>query len=372
MIRRAPLDTRVRRLAAATVWAGAVAVAPTLGAQALAERSALLAPQVVTYRFDTPDDRRITQLAVPIAFAMPVGERLSIDLATAYTSVRLEATGMSSAIDGLTDTQLRASYGFGTDNVVLTAGVNLPTGQSTVNLEREGAAAGQIGNDFLAFPISNMGTGFAGTGGIAVARTAGAWNVGAGASFRRAVAYDAFTSTAIGTVRFQPGDEYRLRLGADRALGDGAVTVGATYIAFGPDADGFTTYSSGDRVLAQGGWSRPIGKATLRVSAWDLYRMSGQSVVDTAAPAENIANLAVAAGFRVGRQTIEPNVELRRWTRDGATAGTLGLLGVRGRVGRGRLSASPSIALATGTLSPEGVASLGIGGWRAGVTVEVR
>ena len=352
--------------------AAALGIAPALGAQALAERSALLAPQVVTYRFDTPDDRRITQLAVPIAFALPVGERLSIDLATAYASVRYEATGMSSAIDGLTDTQLRASYAFGTDNIVLTAGVNLPTGQSTVNLEREGAAAGQIGNDFLAFPISNMGTGFAGTGGIAAARTTGAWNVGAGASFRRAVAYDAFTSTTIGTVRFQPGDEYRLRVGADRPLGGGAVSIGATYIAFGPDADGFTTYSSGDRVLAQGGWSRPVGNATLRVTAWDLYRMSGQSVVDTAAPAENIANLAVAAGFRIGRQVVEPNVELRSWMRDGASAGTLGLVGVRGRVRRGRVALFPNVGVAIGSLSPAGMKSVGLGGWRAGTTVEVR
>ena len=355
-----------------TIALAGTLAAPALHAQALLDRSVRLGPQVVSYRLDTPAVTRITQYAVPIAVAFPVGERLSVDLATAWASVRYESAGAPSTIDGLTDTQLRATWSFGTDNVVLTAGMNLPTGQSTVDLEREGAAAGQIGNDFLAFPISSMGTGLAGTGGIAVARTAGAWNVGAGASFRRTVAYDAFTASGIGAVRFQPGDEYRLRVGADRPLGAGAVMVGATYFAFGADGDGRTTYSSGDRVLAQGAWSRPVGRATLQVAAWDLYRMAGRTAGDVAAPPENIANLALTTGFRVGGQVVEPNVELRRWTRDGATVGTLGMIGVRGRVGSGRLSVFPSVALATGSLTPEGAARMGLGGWRGGVTIAVR
>ena len=45
-------------------------------------------------------------------------------------------------------------------------------------------AASLIGNDFLVFPISSMGSGLGGTGGLALARPLGQWTLGAGLSVR--------------------------------------------------------------------------------------------------------------------------------------------------------------------------------------------
>lgn len=365
---RAALSQRAALVAAVAL----AAAARQAGAQAIVDRSLRAGPQLVAYRFDTPEAKRITELAFPIAVAVPLWQRLSLDVATAYARVQYDSASASQTISGLTDTQLRASYTFGADNVVLTAGLNLPTGQSTVNLDREGAAAGQIGNDFLAFPISNMGTGFAATGGLAAARTFGAWNLGTGASFRRTVEYEPFDSIpGVGRVRFQPGDEYRLRLGADRALGAGSLAFGVTYFAFGADADGSSTYSSGDRVLAQGGWARPVHGVDLYLSAWNLYRFRGEQAGAVTAPTENIANLGVAAGFHVAGQVVEPNVELRSWMRDGERAGQLALLGLRSRIGSGALAVVPSVSYAAGSVGPSD-ASTGLSGWRGMVTVQVR
>ena len=64
----------------------------------------------------------------PAAFA-------SLDVGTAYASARVTNTagGQSneSTITGLTDTQIRATMNLGSDLVVLTAGLNIPTGRST-------------------------------------------------------------------------------------------------------------------------------------------------------------------------------------------------------------------------------------------------
>ena len=352
--------------------AAALALLPAAShAQALLERSVRTGAQVTSYRVDAADERTITQLAFPIAVAVPLFDRLSIDVATAYARVTYDSASFRGRIDGLTDTQLRASYTLGTDNVVFTMGLNLPTGQETVNFARQGAAAGQIGNDFLAFPVSNMGTGFAGTGGVAVARAAGSWNLGMGASFRRTVGFEPFDSIG---VRFQPGDEYRFRAGADRALGRGSLALGATYFLFGGDDVGATTYSSGDRVLAQASFTHPMGPTTLALAAWDLYRMEGRLATDVVAPTENIANLGLALGVRAGsRIHLEPNVEYRRWTVDGESAGNLGLLGVRARVAAGRLAFVPSMSVATGSITPVGqVESDGLSGWRGVMTVEWR
>lgn len=360
-----------------TLAAGALALAPAaLDAQALLDRSVRTGPQVVSYTFDgAAGDRTISQFAFPIAIAVPLFNRLSVDLATAYANVTFDDATEERSISGLTDTQLRASYTFGADNVVLTMGLNLPTGQETVDFETEGAPAGLIGNDFLAFPVSNMGTGFAGTGGIAFARQAGSWNVGAGASFRRTVEFEPFAQTAtIQSVRFQPGDEYRFRAGADRALGAGSLALGVTYFKFGEDDAGGTTYSSGDRVLGQVGYVRPFGGTTLALAAWDLYRAEGELVGDTPAPTENILNLGAALGFRVGqRAALEPNVEWRRWTRDGDAAGSLGLFGVRARLDAGRLSFIPSASLAAGSVPAFGDGGEdGLSGWRGVLTIQWR
>ena len=95
--------------------------------------------------------------------SVPLTPSLTIDVGTSYARSHVEQTGCgkttTSEISGLTDTQIRGHYVIGTDFIVLTAGVNIPTGQSTVIAESKLVAASLIGSDFLSFPISNMGTG---------------------------------------------------------------------------------------------------------------------------------------------------------------------------------------------------------------------
>ena len=109
--------------------------------------------------------------------------------------------------------------------------MNLPTGRSAVTLDQL-AAAGRIGNDFLAFPVSNMGTGLAVTGGLAIARPVGDWNLGFGGAVRRSAAYEPFDVPGQ-TLRFQPGDEYRARVGVDRPSARAGSRSASRYSAFG-------------------------------------------------------------------------------------------------------------------------------------------
>lgn len=364
----------------ARVASGAIGVAllaAPLGAQALLEPSVRVGPQFVEYRLGGDLDTRISELAVPVAVVLPLGARFNVDIATAYASSRVEQNGVEETIAGVTDTQLRANYTFGGDFIVLTAGLNLPTGQSTVKSDQL-KAAGYIGNDFLAFPVSNLGTGFAATGGIAVARPLGEWNVGFGASMRHAAAYDAFE---IGEerVRFEPGDEYRARLGVDRAAGSGRVAFGVTYSAFGDDKDAVTSYATGDRIVTQAAWSSPVGGSSLFVSGWNLTRLSGERAGQEETPGENITNLAVTAGIGALGTTLEPSVEVRHWLADGERAGTLGQFGMRLRIPAGPFTAFPGASFTTGSyvFRPEPPAdgselpseSYSLTGWRAMVTV---
>jgi hypothetical protein len=280
-------------------------------AQSLFDVEARIAPQYVLYQVHAPADETIAELAIPVFVTIPAGSRLSFDIGTAYARARVTSGAAHSEISGLTDTQIRGSYTFGGDFVVLTAGVSLPTGESTVNLDQL-VAAGRIGNDFLAFPVSEMGTGLAATGGVAVARPFGAWGVGAGLAMRRSRAYEPFDVPGQ-SFRYQPGNEVRARLGVDRAVAAGRLALGVTYAAFGRDDAGGSAYNTGDRVIAQGALTGLIGTHDYTIAAYNVFRAPGEYASGDRAGRENVANLFFALGLHGLGTIVEPSLELRHW-----------------------------------------------------------
>ena len=286
-------------------------VAPSARAQSIFDAELRFAPQLTQYRLSAPADESISELALPVYVTIPAGSRLSFDVGTAYARARVTSGAERSEISGLTDTQIRGSYTLGRDFVVLTVGVSLPTGKSSVTLEQL-AAAGRIGSDFLAFPISNMGTGLAVTGGVAVAQPIGDWSVGAGVSVRRSRAYEPF-DLPDETFRYQPGNEFRGRIGADRPVGAGHLALGLTYAAFGREDAGGSAYNTGDRVIAQGSLTGLVGEYDYTVAAYNLFRAPGEYASGERAGRENIANLFVSLGVPALGTIFEPSVEIRHW-----------------------------------------------------------
>jgi hypothetical protein len=366
--------------------AGGAALALTLAAPVRAQSSAgaevRLAPQFLQYRFASPANETVSQLAIPLFVAIPLGERISLDVGTSYASSRVASDNSTSVISGLTDTQVRGNLTLGSDFVVLTAGLDLPTGTSSVTLDQF-AAAGLIGNDFLGFPISNMGTGFAVTGGVAVARPLGLWNLGVGGAMRRSTAYEPFDVPGQ-ALRFQPGNEYRLRVGVDRPVGTGRVALGLTYSAFGHDDAGGSVYNTGDRVIAQGLYAGSLSGREVTVAAYNVFRAPGSYASGDPAGRENIANLFASVGLSALGTVLEPSAEVRHWlqnvpastTGTTATAGrsqssVLGTVGLRTRVEVAGARLCPSVGYTIGSLAVADAAGLprraGLTGFRAQV-----
>jgi hypothetical protein len=287
------------------------AAASIARAQSLFDAEARLAPQYVSYQVHEPGDETIAELAIPIFVSVPIGSRLSLDVGTAYANARVTSGAERSEISGLTDTQIRGSYTFGGDFIVLTAGVSLPTGESSVTLDQL-LAAGRIGNDFLAFPVSEMGTGLAATGGVAVARPVGDWSVGAGVAVRRSRAYEPF-DVPDQTFRYQPGNELRARLGVDRPVAAGRLALGVTYAAFGREDAGGSAYNTGDRVIAQGTLTGLVGTHDYTIAAYNVFRGPGEYASGERAGRENIANVFLSLGLHTLGTILEPSLELRHW-----------------------------------------------------------
>lgn len=343
------------------------------GAQGLAQTSIRVAPQGLFYELDAGGTKtRMMQLAIPVAVMIPITSNIGFDLATAFANVMVETGDDESELSGLTDTQLRLNYTLGTDAVVVTAGLNLPTGQYEVDQDKI-AAAGQIGNDFLAFPVSSFGNGLAGTGGVALARSFGGVNLGVGGSFRKSWEFGAYGSDA-NALRFEPANEIRLRGGIDGFALGGRLMAGVVYSMFGEDGcegceagTSRTTYSTGNRIILQAAADIPAGLANLFLSTWYLNRAEGEQIGGPAPP-ETIMNVQAALGLNLGLMFLEPSIEFRRATSDGDAAGTLTFFGLRTRFGMGPLEVSPSVAFGTGKLD---LAGADITGFKGGLTIRI-
>lgn len=369
------------RIRAGVVAAAALLAAAPARAQLLDGLRTQAGPQVVQYTLQAPLNETVTEVAVPVFAAMPIGDRFSVDIGTAYARSRVQYEGGRSTVSGFTDTQVRANYMFGNDFIVLTAGVNLPTGQSTVALDQLPAAS-RIANDFLSFPISSMGTGSGATGGVAIARPLGTWSVGFGGSVRVTAAFAPIRPDSGPLPRYQPGNEYKLRVGGDRPAGAGQVSVGLTYSAFGQDDFAGSLFNTGDRIVAQAGFTHPIPMGMLNLSAWNLYRGAGQLVGGVVTPWDNMINASSSLAIQLaGGATLEPSVQLRSWFQRIAAAAddrartdrsAMAELGMRTRFSAGPLSIVPGAAYTIGRMAAGADASAGLTGFRASLGMEVR
>jgi len=334
----------------------ALLAASTAGAQDVTDISARLAPQFHSYKIDSPTNTTISEFALPLYVLVPITPRLSFDVGSSFTQAKVEQTGttsISSTISGLTDTQIRGNLVLGNDLVVLTAGVNLPTGKSTVS-PTERLAAGLIGSDFLAFPITNMGTGFGGTGGIGVAIPLNEdWNLGIGASVRHSAQYDPFDLSGAQVLHYQPGNEYRGRIGLDHPVGTGRFTIGVTYSTFGDDNLGGSIYNTGNRYFAQLDYNNSLGPGRISVTGWNMLRTSGTLADSTTIGKEDVASGTLAYGIPMGGVVLEPAVEGRSWSQPGAVRSYLGTFGVRLPFNVGGIAVVPSAGYSVGQLAAQ-------------------
>ena len=355
---------RTRVLASALILGAA-----PLSAQSIWESQLRLGPQYVGYSFSTPLNEKISQFAVPIFAAVPVLPALTVDVGTAFASTHFERRGVDASgnpvttesdLSGLTDTQVRAIYTIGQDFLVLTAGVNVPTGSATV-APNELAAATVIGSDFLSFPVSGFGSGLGFTGGFAVARPLGSWNWGFGASMRYAGEYEPFEDALGNATKFQPGPEYRVRTGIDHPYGTGRISFGVTYSQFGDDKANATSYNTGNRYIGTFSMTNSLANGTdWAFTLWNLFRSNGTLIDQSTSPSANITNAALSFGVRGPADLVlEPALETRVRTEQGAGTSFLGTLGSRLVINRGGWAVVPGFGFSVGTME-----SATLTGWR--------
>ena len=311
--------------------------------------------------------KSVRELVVPFGAIWTPGPRLAFDFGVRYASITREPdndTLANETVSGPTDVQVRGVYQVIPDLVVLTLSANLPTGKTALSAE-ELPAAGAVASDLIPFPVTSFGTGTNVTTGLAVAVPFEGWAIGVAGSYRLSGAY---TPLADIDSTYRPAGEARLRVGADRLVGQGRVSLGFTYSSFSHDEfGGSAIFQPGIRYITQASWSLPLGNVGLGLYAWDLYRNGGTVAVSgSRTEKQNLLAVGAVASIQLGPNVLRPQIEYRRQsagTEDLSDAGKLVSLAARYTLQLTEaLQVSPTLRFDAGNVVVDGVA-FGFTGW---------
>ena len=214
----------------------------------------------------------VAQAALPIRMRTVLGGRWSFDLSGAYAvggihvkTADFQGNSRRRRQASLTDRRTSSCASAGPssgDRLVLTAGVNLPTGITRLDGDQTEALQ-VIAAPALRMPIGAYGTGAGGTLGLISAIERGEWALALGASVEQRTEYTPIAFGVSGSAgsetRLTPGTSVRVTLGADRLLGSTHLSVLILGDAYGKDKvvlassgtqSGATEYKLGPQVAA--------------------------------------------------------------------------------------------------------------------------
>ena len=362
--------TRARHVALAL----AAALLPGILAAQAATTAARSGVYFESYNFGTGlAFSRISELTIPISVTQRIGNRLVLDVGTAFARASVtEAGGGTITHSGLVDTDIRATFGVIPGKVVFNLVGTIPTGATAVpdtTIPLFGATA----TDLLGFMTPGFGSGGGVSAGFASAFKMGsAWAIGTGASYRYAASY----VPVQGGSEMSPGGEIRARLGIEGPFGGGKYFRGALVFTTtaANDLGGGDQSTIGHRVLGYAAVSMPLGSSHLSLYGWEMRRLRAAPGA-VPVPSGNV----LALGAKLDRPlspktTLSPLLEFRHeLTDNGARMALLGYLLRAGTDLRYRLSDRAAgvvqAQLAFGTLHDEGK-SVSIVGPRLGLFIE--
>lgn len=216
----------------------------------------------------------VAEFAVPFRVRTTWG-RFSVDLSGAgvaggahFTAAVKSGQGNQNgggdrvvSIYGPTDLKLRMTGPLWGDALLVTAGLNLPTGKVGLNAD-ETSALQAIGAPALRMPFGAFGTGAGATLGVIRAFEGDDWALALGASVEQRSEYSPIAlalSTGRAETRVAPGTAAHVTLGLDRSLGENrlsALVVGDVFskdkvrLSGAASTDGSNDYQLGPQVTA--------------------------------------------------------------------------------------------------------------------------
>ena len=177
----------------------------------------------------------IGQLATPLGVFVPLADNRELLVSAAGAFNRLEQPGASNQkLSGFSDVKLQYNQSFADDRLLLSLGLNLPTGKRRLSPGDEENVLLMLSNDFLSFPIRRTGEGLGVNILVGGAQMLGAWRCGGSLSYYYQGEYKPYDWRD----NYNPGDAFSAGLSADREFGAVTAGGGIKVTLFGTDKEG--------------------------------------------------------------------------------------------------------------------------------------
>ena len=175
-------------------------------------------------------------------------------------------------LSGFSDSQVALSHKFEKINLVLDAGINLPSGKANLN-EKEFLTSRLISQDVFNMRVGNYGQGLnIYFGGLFAFAAGDNVSLGFGASYQARGEYEPFKDDSS---TYKPSDEILITAGADFSMNNSnTLSFDLTAMFYGSDKiNDKELFDSGDRILFTGLYTQYFGLNALHVLAGYRHRM---------------------------------------------------------------------------------------------------
>lgn len=302
-------------------------LAAVLALPAQAQRTIGVGVDYMGYSFEEGLGASAAQLVlVPVAVRFPI-RSVVVDVYSAWAQGKVERDDVAYTLQGPVDTRVKLSYQVAPWALV-SVGASLPTGNSTHDGE-EAVVASVLAMDLLGFQEATWGTGAQVTSSVATAMRAGEFGVGLAAAYS---VNREFEPSSEQSLRYQPGNEARIRLGLDRNFGNSTFTAGATFMTYAEDkALGRNFFQAGNRMRFDATYAFRAGGQVWTLYAADLWREHGDAtlpIVNSAeevigdttvvTPNQNLVQAGLVGAIGLGSRTFRPSVDFKLQAREEA------------------------------------------------------
>lgn len=242
----------------------------------------------------------VSEFAVPMRARFIAAQRWTVDLSASMLSGSVtlkDATGNRTlSLSGLSDLTVRATGPVYGEAILVTAGLNVPTGST--NLDGDQTAALQaISAPALGMPVGALGRGFGATLGVLGAREVGDWALALGLSIEQRSEYTPVSLAVAGgsaQTSISPGAALHVSVGADRSFGENRLSV--LFVTDGYASDAVSSTQPG---AAQQSSQYTLGRQTSVLTRLEMAKDGWREFTMTAdlrnrAPFSNDAGTAVS------------------------------------------------------------------------------
>lgn len=243
-----------------------VCVMLACGVTASAHAQSVRRPQVsqglnyISWKVSGDENFTLAQWFAPVVVHLPIRRTMRLTVFSGFTRSDADWSIPDDNFGGLIDSKVLLEGSFYEDQVLLSAGFSLPTGQTKLN-STERSLLAWLTSDFLNFPLKLPGEGTKVFGEVGFAVPAGPWVVGGSMATIIASAYTPYADAD----DYRPGARMIATVGADRRWdNNNALSTDIVFIKAGDDeADGVPIFRNGMRIDLRGQGQLVFGNLTV-------------------------------------------------------------------------------------------------------------